>query len=297
MMAEKFRNVLVTRARPLPWTRYAKRFALVALALLAPASPAPDWIADFEWRAGQHFDKRRWTFETGFLRNEEQQYYTGGNPKNFEVTPEGLRFIGRREVVPNAAFRPGSRYWITARPAANYTSTSIVSKQAWRDFRVEVVANVNGGKGAWPAIWLRGANATGFSEVDLMEQLGREPDLVHATMHFGATLESRKSMSTDRMILGLQGRDVTYAAELSPRQVAIFVNDRRMLWIDRTIAAGATHPFDQSFNLIVNLALGSAWAGPVDEAGLPALMIIKSIRVLRWRHQSKVAAAAKVATK
>ncbi len=234
-----------------------------------------------EWSAGQPFDKSQWTFEKGFQRNEEQQYYAGDAASNFQVTDDGLKLVARGERIANADYRKGAGNWRQARAEARYTSASLVSKEAWQNVKIEIVANVTGGKGAWPAIWLKGENAHGFGEVDVMEQLGREPDLLHSTVHFGSSLNSRTTKTADRTITGLQGKDVTYTAELTPDKVVVSVDGKPMIAMDR--APGLQQPF----NLIINLALGAAWAGPIDDAALPAAMTIKSIRVSEWQPDDK----------
>ena len=234
-----------------------------------------------DWSAGQPFDKSEWTFEKGLLRNEEQQYYA--EEANFAVLDSGVQLTARKEQIANPEYRKGAQNWRQARAEAKYTSASLVSKKAWQNLRIEIVAAVRGGKGAWPAIWLRAAKPRGFGEVDLMEQLGREPDLVHATVHFGSSLTNRTSRTAQRAISGLQGTDVLYAAELTPEMLQLSIDEQPMLTMDRNVGTGRVEPLQQPFNLVINLALGSAWAGPVDEAALPATMTIKSIRIWEWQ--------------
>jgi beta-glucanase (GH16 family) len=244
-----------------------------------------DWIEVINWQAGQAFDTSQWTLERGFLRNEEEQYYTGGAASNFESTPEALNLIARGERVANAAYRKGAADWRQARSEARYTSTSLLSKDAWQNLRVEIVASVRGSKGAWPAIWLRSPNTRGFAEVDLMEHLGREPELVHSTVHFGTSSSNRDVKTADRTMPGFQGRDVVYLAELTPQKLTVSIDNKPMLTMDRQLGAGKIQPLQQPFNLIINLALGGAWSGPIDEAALPATMTIKAIRVWQWRRE------------
>src|SRR4051812_39729095 len=79
------------------------------------------WNEIFAWSAGEPFDTSRWTLERGFLRNEEEQYYTSGAPANLQETPEGLKLIGRSERFVNAAYRKGAGDWRQARAEARYT--------------------------------------------------------------------------------------------------------------------------------------------------------------------------------
>jgi beta-glucanase (GH16 family) len=236
-----------------------------------------------DWSAGKPFAASEWTFEKGFLRNEEQQYYAGQSPSNFEVAPGGLNLVARSERVTNPDYRKDASNWREARAEGQFTSASIVSKKSWQDVKIEIVANVRGGKGVWPAIWLKGANTRGFSEVDMMEQLGREPDIVHSTVHFGDSFAGRDVKTTDRTIAGLQGMDVTYSAELKPDTLQVSIDGEPMIAMDRSRSRPGIRALNQPFNLVINLAVGGAWAGPVDKAALPATMTIRSIRIWEWR--------------
>jgi beta-glucanase (GH16 family) len=253
--------------------------------LSASARLGPDigWYPILQWSAGQPFDASAWTFEEGFLRNEELQYYAGRAPANFEVTPDGLRLTARKETVANPDYRKGAWNWRQSRAEAQYTSASLVSKEAWENVKVEVVAAVKGGNGAWPAIWLRAPNIRRFGEVDMMEQIGREPDMVHATVHYGETFSGRSAKTADRMILGLQGQDVTYTAILTPDLLRVSINGVAMMTMQRSRGIVGVRGLHQPFNLVINLALGGNWAGAVDEAALPATLTIKSIRIWEWR--------------
>jgi len=259
-----------------------KRLVLFLIFVSWTHSSRTSWVLVDDWSAGQPFDTAQWTFERGFLRNSEEQYYTGGAPDNFAVGPDGLRLIGRSERVANAAYKKGAVDWRRAKPEAQYTSASLVSVKAWRNAKIEIVASVRGGNGAWPAIWLRSPNRNGFGEIDLMEHLGREPETVHSTVHYGTSASDLKIITADRTIIGFQGKDIIYSAEFTPEKIIINVNGEPMLEMDRRIRIGKIEPLQQSFQLVLNLALGGAWAGPIDVAALPATMTIKSIKVWEW---------------
>ena len=270
----------------------ARHLGLVALSCVATLTGASAiagpmetaaWVPVIEWKAGQPFDRSAWTFEEGFLRNEELQYYTGQSPSNFVETASGLHFIARSERVANADHKKSSANWREARTEARFTSASIVSKQAWDNVKIEIVANIRGGNGAWPAMWLKAPNTRGFGEIDMMEQIGREPDLVHATVHYGESFSGRTAKTADRTITGLQGRDVTYSAVLAPDALDISIDGTPMIVMDRSRTTPGLRSLHQPFNLVINLALGGAWSGPVDDDALPATMIVKSIRIWEWR--------------
>ncbi len=63
-------------------------------------------------------DPKKWTYERGFVRNNELQWY---RPEN-AVCKDGLLVIeGRRERLPNPNHKPGSSNWKQKRPHIEYT--------------------------------------------------------------------------------------------------------------------------------------------------------------------------------
>lgn len=111
-----------------------------------------------------------WKAETGFVRNEELQWYQANNAS---VRNGCLVIEGRKEQVKNDRYEAGSGNWRTNRPYAEFTSTSLTT-QGSREFmygRFEVRAKIPVASGSWPAIWLLG-NKWEWpmnGEIDIME--------------------------------------------------------------------------------------------------------------------------------
>lgn len=116
-----------------------------------------------------------WTFEEGFQRNNELQWY---QPQNASVKDGCLVIEGRSERVKNPNYDPESGDWTKNREYAEFTS-SCVTTQNRKDFkygRFEVRAKIPTVSGSWPAIWLLGNQwqwpANG--EIDMMEYYQRD---------------------------------------------------------------------------------------------------------------------------
>lgn len=96
-----------------------------------------------------------WTYEKGFVRNEELQWYQADN----STVKDGCLVIeGRKERVANPNYVAGSSNWKTKRMQAEYTSSCITTRYS-RTFmygRFEIRAKIPVAQGAWPAIWLLG---------------------------------------------------------------------------------------------------------------------------------------------
>src|SRR5678816_4159103 len=73
---------------------------------------------------------------------------------------------------------------------SQYTSARLVSKGKgdWIYGRIEVSAKLPSGRGTWPAIWMLPTDWEygkwpDSGEIDVMEHVGFDPDVVHASVH------------------------------------------------------------------------------------------------------------------
>ena len=100
-------------------------------------------------------DGNIWRFETGFQRNEEDQWY---QKDNAQMKEGALCIEGRQEAVKNPNYQAGSSDWKKNREYSEYTSSCIVVKDAYvfKYGRMEVRAKIPVAQGAWPAIWSTG---------------------------------------------------------------------------------------------------------------------------------------------
>lgn len=120
------------------------------------------WSDEFD-KAGAP-DPARWDFETGFVRNNELQYYTKNRRENVRVEEGCLVIEMRREKYPNNEYDPARKAVSSGRrrnvETADYTSGSLTTEATagWRYARVEVRAKIPTGRGFWPAIWMLGTN-------------------------------------------------------------------------------------------------------------------------------------------
>lgn len=111
-----------------------------------------------------------WSYETGFVRNEELQWY---QEKNASVSNGCLIIEGKKEKVVNPNYQAGSEDWKTNRNVAEYTSSSLTTQHShvFKYGRFEVRAKLPSAEGSWPAIWTLG-NTWDWpmnGEIDIME--------------------------------------------------------------------------------------------------------------------------------
>ena len=111
-----------------------------------------------------------WIYETGFVRNQESQWYQEDNAN----CANGLLTIeGRKEKFKNPGFIAGSIDWKTRREYVEYSSSSIQTRglRQWQFGRFEIRARIDTACGAWPAIWTLGISKEwpANGEIDIME--------------------------------------------------------------------------------------------------------------------------------
>ncbi len=141
-----------------------------------PDFSAPKKIAGMRLAWSDEFNNNgkpnphNWKYETGFVRNQELQWY---QPDNANCRNGLLLIEGRREEIKNPNYKPGTSDWKTNRNVALYTSSSIKTQglRQWMYGRFEIRARIDTALGSWPAIWTLGTEGRWplNGEVDIME--------------------------------------------------------------------------------------------------------------------------------
>jgi len=268
------------------------------------------WADEFD---GNEIDPTRWEHEINCWGggNGEQQCYTDAPESSF-VSDGMLHIVARMEPTSGPAVNDDD-------PAYDPNDTSVTLPYAsarlrtrdmgdWRFGRIEVRAQLPFGQGTWPAIWMLptarvygGWAASG--EIDIMEAVnlgvGGE-NRVHGTLHFGSYWPNNVYSGAEYSLPG--GANPAddfhdYAVEWERGEIRWYVDDHHFatqredgwytLYDDGTgemvLGEGAA-PFDESFHLILNLAVGGAWAANVNDGGIdpsvfPQEMTVDYVRV------------------
>lgn len=142
-------------------------FAPIAMAQQERKSLRLVWSDEFDVDGRPSMD---WTFQYGFQRNQEAQWYQS---QNAFVKDGYLVIEGRREHRRNPNYVAGSGDWRTNREFIEYTSSCLTTQlsQQFLYGRFEIRAKIPTATGAWPAIWLVG-NKWEWpqnGEIDIME--------------------------------------------------------------------------------------------------------------------------------
>jgi beta-glucanase (GH16 family) len=254
-------------------------FAIAMLFLAANTLHAQKWQLtwsdEFDYQGLP--DKTKWSYEEGFVRNGESQYYTQARSENARVEGGLLILECRKEhfTPPNHA-------------PVEYTAASLITrrKASWRYGRIEVRAKLPQGRGVWPAIWTLGTNESrvgwpACGEIDIMEFVGKETNNIHGTLHFAVDGQHQSDGGTMETAKPYEDFHI-YAVEWYPDRIDFFFDSNKYHTVPLDKAGqGADNPFRKPHYLLLNFALGGSWGGPIDDAALPQRFLIDYVRVYK----------------
>ena len=196
--------------------------------------------------------------------NNELEYYTN-RPDNVIVSGGTLKIIAKAENYSGKA----------------YTSARILTKDkfSFKYGKVEVRAKLPSGVGTWPAIWSLGSNfpTAGWpacGEMDIMEHVGRDLNNIHGTLHYPGR-SGGNADGNSKLIANATTAFHIYTLEWTSALIKISVDGDLI----HSVVNSGSIPFNQNFFLILNVAMGGNFAGPVDPAFTSAAMEIDYVRV------------------
>jgi hypothetical protein len=132
----------------------------------------------------------------------------------------------------------------------------------------------------WPAFWmLGGGNWPTDGEIDIMENVGFEPNTVHGTIH-GPGYSGAGGNGAAYNGPNFSYDFHTYAIDWAPNQIKWYVDGN--LYQTRTPSDlnGNRWVYDHSFFLILNLAVGGYWPGdPNGSTQFPQQLVVDYVHV------------------
>ena len=175
----------------------------------------------------------------------------------------------------------------------NYTSARMKTQglfsQAYGRFEARI--KIPAGQGMWPAFWMLGNNISSIGwpkcgEIDIMENIGKEPGTVHGSLHGPSTTAPTSDASAPFSLPAGQNFAADfhlYAVEWEPGTVRFYVDSNLYGTFNQSQwPAGGTWTFDHPFFLILNVAVGGDWPGPPDASTVfPQQMLVDYVRVYR----------------
>jgi beta-glucanase (GH16 family) len=241
------------------------------------------WSDEFNGAAGSPVDSAKWVFDIGGggWGNNELEYYTNSTPNASMDGNGNLVITAIKETLPRK-----KRCWYGR---CEYSSARIKTagnfKQAYGRFEARI--KIPYGQGIWPAFWMLGKdiNKVGWpkcGEIDVMENIGREPSTAHGTIHGPGYSGANGIGAAYDLPAGAFADDFhVFAIEWEPGAIRWYVDGN--LYQTRTKAdlpAGAAWVFDHPFFMLLNVAVGGNWPGTPDATTIfPQKMYVDYVRV------------------
>jgi beta-glucanase (GH16 family) len=125
-------------------------------------------------------------------------------------------------------------------------------------------------------------------EIDVMEHVGFDPGVVHASVHTKAyhhSIGTQKTATTP--VPDASDAFHVYSVDWDADRIRFAVDDRQYFQFDKEPGGTTVWPFDGPFHLLLNIAVGGAWGGQkgIDESSLPYRMEVDYVRVYQRMPQ------------
>ena len=223
-------------------------------------------------------DESHWSFEKGYVRGGEMQYYTEKRKENCWIEGGCLNLTAKNDnfVIDGETHK--------------VTSASIHTrhKEKWTYCRVDVRAKLPACLGSWPAIWMM-ANDEFYGmwpnsgEIDIMENVGYDPNKVYFTAHCAEQNGANNRYHSSAYLPTSYTQFHVYSLVWTKDKISWLVDDKVKFTIKRTSPTWRGWPYNKDFYLILNLAFGGGWGGQqgVDLTQLPITYQVDYVRVFQ----------------
>jgi VCBS repeat-containing protein len=247
------------------------------------------WSDEFD--ADGRPDPANWTYETGYVRNHEAQWY---RPESAEVRDGCLVITAEHHEQPLPNPNPFARMFGGNGGPIEYTSACLITKglHAFQYGRIEARIKAPLMEGAWPAFWTLGVseNWPSCGEIDIFEYY---QDIVLANFCWSSAKGqwTAEWSSVKTRIEQYKRNDPewadkfhVYAMDWNEHRITLSVdgvpvNDSSIDDVRNARFRSVENPFRQPHYLLVNLALGGDSGGDVTKVPFPVRMYVDYVRV------------------
>ncbi len=234
----------------------------------------PSWSDEFDVNGLPN--NKIWGYDVGGggWGNNELQNYTANDADNARVENGKLIVTAIKEVS-------GTRQYSSARLITK-------GKKDMKFGRLEIKAKIPAGRGSWPALWMLASQTTygtvfwpDQGEIDIMEHVGYDPAVVHASVHtniFNHILGTQKTAKTT--VPTFNSAFHVYRMDWTPDEIRAFIDDKEFFVFKRQGVLWQEWPFNQPQHLLVNIAVGGNWGGVkgIDDTIFPISMELDYVR-------------------
>ena len=231
-------------------------------------------------------DPKNWTFEQGFVRNHEVQWYQTDNAR----CQNGMLIIeARREQRPNPTYEAGSKDWKTSRPTIDYTAASLNTQglHQWQYGRFEMRGRIDTRAGLWPAFWTLGSSGEwpANGEIDIMEYYRGMllANVAWATAErYKAEWRSTKKLLTTFTDPNWSQQFHVWRMDWDETAIKLYVDDQLLNEVHLTETINndgiGKNPFRQPHYILLNVALGGDNGGDPSPTQFPSKFEVDYVR-------------------
>jgi len=257
------------------------------------ATPLPSaalrlvWSDEFDEPAGTPPNPDHWGYNRGDGTGESIAGWGNSELESYTDDPKNAATDGKSHLVITARAAPAGLdcYYGPCR----YTSARLLTtgKYELTYGRIEARIKVPSGGGLWPAFWMLGTNigAVGWpasGEIDIMENVGRQPNKLYGTLHgpgysgsngFGSTIDLPAPLADGFHVFAIDWQQdwVTWTVDGTEYHHASPADVAPNEWV-----------YNHPFFLLLNLAVGGNFGGPVSpDTKFPASMLVDYVRVFQ----------------
>jgi beta-glucanase (GH16 family) len=137
----------------------------------------------------------------------------------------------------------------------------------------EIRAKIPKGKGYWPGFWMLLEQGGWPPEIDILEALGREPNVLYTSVHSpdpkGQKINIKRNITAD-----LSAAYHIYGMRWDAKLIRFYLDNREIYW------APTPKELHQPCFLLLNLAVGGGWAQtPDNTTKFPGTYFVDWVRV------------------
>ncbi|MEY2868233.1 MAG: hypothetical protein RIR01_657 [Bacteroidota bacterium] len=246
-----------------------------------------DLVWNDEFNVDGEPNNNNWNYETGFVRNQEDQWYQKENAycKNGFLVIEAKT---EKKVNPNFISK-NHRDWTKKRDSIHITSACLITKNkhSWQYGRFEIRAKIPVGNGMWPAFWTLGVNGhwPANGEIDIMEYYTGKilANTAWKSMKSDVTWDSQTVMLNYFKDELWADKFHVWRMDWDAHSIKLYVDDELLNETDLNETVHSENqevlPFQQPHYILINLAVGGNNGGDFTEACFPSKYLIDYVRV------------------
>ena len=231
-------------------------------------------------------DTSKWTYEKGFVRNQEFQWY---QPQNARCENGNLIIEAKRVQKLNPWHVAGSKDWRKSTDSIHYTSACLLTKglHSWQYGRFVMRGRIDISDGMWPAWWTLGLKKRwpANGEIDIMEYyrskllaniacLDKNGDAQWFSNRFDIDSLGGKKWASEFH---------TWRMDWNQEFIALYIDDRLLnkVPLDSLVNKDGSgfNPFKQPHYMLLNLTIGGANGGDPSHTSFPKKFEVDYVRV------------------